>query len=326
MGEARARHAAALAKLAAPGGGPWLETIKELSVSDDDLAMIALLDAGRALAEPERRAAVAREVGMLGNVRAWESMIEWLADPDARVRREAARSLAKVDREKAFEPLVDRLEEEPDPGAREALFKALGVGDAGGTRTIEQEKPERFEAVVVALGLSGDAAVLPHLIKLARSGDPAAARRAAEALGRCPSPASFEALVALLEDGRAPGMQAPRALAELGDPKAVAPLRRALGAAHPSVRRGACEALGRLKAADAAGDLRKRLEDEDAGVRVEAGRALFRLGDDSGVPVMIGVLEDRWECADARRALVEIAGTDQGDAAAWSAWWAAKRK
>ena len=161
--------------------------------------------------------------------------------------------------------------------------------------------------------------ILPQCPTLARIyyDDPRGMRHYAQ-----PQLMSYEKL---LEEGRAPGMQVARALAEHGDVKAVAPLRRALGAGHPAVRRGACEALGRLKAAEAAEELRGRLKDEDAGVRVEAARALHRLGDDAGVPALIEALADRWEGADARRALVEIAGADQGDAAAWAAWWGAKK-
>jgi hypothetical protein len=101
---------------------------------------------------------------------------EGLGDPDACVRRMAARILAR-----------DHL-----PGGVDALLEALRSGDAG-----------RRDAAVLGLGYAGDARAVTPLIALLGDADPEVRGGAAWALGHTESHEAAVAVARLTRDGEA---------------------------------------------------------------------------------------------------------------------------
>ena len=168
--------------------------------------------------------------------------------------------------------------------------------------------------------------------------EPAALRRIAEGLLREEAAqmqepgARLEALRGLADDGQRSGVvestgampagtPATRALAALGDEKAVTtliarlsaasadvrtidalgasgsaqaigPIVELLGDPRQEVRGSAADALGRLRSPDVALRLMPLLSDRSAWVRAKAAGALYRLGDSSGLAVLQALAED----------------------------------
>ncbi len=209
-------------------------------------------------------------------------------------------------------PEVARLLSDPAPAfARRAavVLGELGVTDPGLrdalARALQHPEPSVAEAAAVSLGLLGDPRGLEGAIRALRATDPRARRRAALGLARLRrddgvgilstwltdpqapdaerdavvaalrglrAPGAYEAWVRLLDDLRlAP--EAARALGELGDRRAIAPLRATLAATPYPLTRGA--ALGALL----------DLGDPTAEVRLRAA-----LGAPGGVAEAVGLL------------------------------------
>ncbi|MGC8959912.1 MAG: HEAT repeat domain-containing protein [Chloroflexia bacterium] len=224
-------------------------------------------------------------------------------------------------------------------------------------RELDSPLPSRRERAVELLAESGEEQVLPALVSLARretnpmvrwKAFQAISRLAGEAVGSAelPSPEEVaawrdEALADLL--GRLESEQAGRrweaaeGLGDLGDPRAVPALVRALRDPHAFVRWAAAQAIGRIggeeavvlllpllqerdplvrrSAADALGyldapavrqALRRALRDPDPTVRRNAVEAVARLGDREAVGILAAVLtssDDLWVRYSAAEAL-----------------------
>ena len=92
------------------------------------------------------------------------------------------------------------------------------------------------------------------------------------------APQHFSILVNRLKDPRRTIVTSViRLLGEVGDPRAVGPLRAAMGHADPAIRREAIRAVASLGAEDVLGMLRPALEDEEQDIRIAAVRALSEL-------------------------------------------------
>lgn len=86
--------------------------------------------------------------------------------------------------------------------------------------------------------------------------------------------------------------EAARTLGEIGDARAVGPLKIALKDPHPWVRKAAAEALGRIGDPGAVDALAEALEDVDANVRFSAAEALGEIGDARAIEPLIYALVD----------------------------------
>jgi HEAT repeats/Armadillo/beta-catenin-like repeat len=150
------------------------------------------------------------------------SLRDGLGDPDACVRRMAARILAG-----------DHV-----PGGVDALLEALRSGDAG-----------RREAAILGLGYAGDARAVTPLIALLGDGDAEVRGGAAWALGHTESHDAAVAVARLTRDGEARVRRAAaRALGRLEDGTSVPALAQLLASdPDPTVRRAAAWALGKIE-------------------------------------------------------------------------------
>lgn len=214
-----------------------------------------------------------------------------LKDPNPELRRTAAQSLGKIARKEAVSALVEALRD-PDAGVRLHAAWALGtIGEdsVGRDRSplgplLFDSDPSVREAAAVALGQTGDTQsgielLQERLLEPGVSND--TKRLAAAALGGMEARSAVVHLTRMLQD-RDPVVRrwTAAALAEIGDPQAVAP-------------------LGAL--------LRK---DPDPGVRIEAAFRLGKFGGKAARPALTAALNDANE--DVRRlaaaALKEMAG------------------
>jgi hypothetical protein len=107
-------------------------------------------------------------------------------------------------------------------------------------------------------------------------------------LGEIRHPKVGEALVALLQRPGFPWKpQAIEALADLEFPGAAGAFAGAASSPVARSRAAACRGIGALGIKEMDGLVSRRLDDEEAAVRLEAAKALIRMGDWSGLPRVI---------------------------------------
>ena len=172
-----------------------------------------------------------------------------LADPDAEVRREAARGLAVCHPE----------------GVRGQLLEALG----------RERESETLAALIRAVGAAGGAEAVAALHERLEGASVGERFAIARALGRTRSKAALSPLLRLMDDPAESVRHAALiGLGELGDPRGAEPVGRRLEESDRELRRTAATALQSM-ASDAARErLLDALTDEDWQVRLCAVRAL----------------------------------------------------
>ncbi len=206
-------------------GAPMAAAIREhLAEATDRLArrvhcdaLVAMGPAGRAtiedMAQDENRFLVRNAVAILGETgggRAVELVTSALAHPDAKVRKEALLSLARLEASESASLVVGFIED-PDPDVRvaaataagelkveRALRPLLGLLDA-------EKDPDVLVPVIRALGQLGDPGAVPtlekHAVRSLFSKPPTEVRVASyRALHRIGSPHAKELVRAALED------------------------------------------------------------------------------------------------------------------------------
>ena len=236
-GPGEAGPAAALSTAPAPQGGEaraLLSAVRGISPVACELAVQSAGNGwGWGMGDAEDAPAVGRSSEETRRVLGWlgeraptaedvASLREGLGDPDACVRRMAARLLAR-----------DHV-----PGGVDALLEALRSGDAG-----------RRDAAVLGLGYAGDARAVGPLVALLGDGDAEVRGGAAWALGHTESREAAVAVARLTRDGEARVRRAAaRALGRLEDGTSVPALAQLLASdPDPTVRRAAAWALGKIE-------------------------------------------------------------------------------
>ena len=203
-----------------------------------------------------------------------QAFISAMADPDASVRRQAARALGRVRGERALDALARALGADSDADVRSAAARALG-------------RARRSEAAAALAGALDDA-------------DAEVRRQAAWALGNIRSREAVQALVAALRDTDPEVQdQAAWALGNIRDPAAMDGLRDALRNAGDGARRQAAWALGNIRSREAVSALAGALDDEDPDVQQQAAWALGNIRDASAVDGLVAAL--RSAADDARQ-------------------------
>jgi HEAT repeat protein len=145
-----------------------------------------------------------------------------------------------------------------------------------------QNPTARLEALK-ALAADGDALAHATLTEASNKGGYAEAR----ALATLGDPGGVGILIAAMNTGAMDSLEAIRALGSSGNPLATPALLKQLTNRKPEVRGAAAEALGHLGGADVVTRLQEALRNDDAGyVRGKAAAALYRLRDDSGLPII----------------------------------------
>lgn len=173
--------------------------------------------------------------------------------------------------------------------------------------TGKQAGPPRVEALQ-ALAADGDADAIAALQSAASSGS-YGETRALAALG---NPRAVADLIAQLNAGpeKSPII---RALAASGSKQAVRPLIAVLSDPRDVNRAEAADALGRLGATEAVVPLKALLNDQVLAVRLKVAGALLRLNDSSGVPLLS-------ELAQSEHAAIRIAAARELEAQPDAAW------
>jgi HEAT repeat protein len=234
---------------------------------------------------------------MLGRRRAVEAvdaLIEHLGDENERVREKAAEALGRIADPRAFDPLLERLDDPAEMrGKRGSSVRA---------------------SVARALGLLGEAKAGDALLGALADESVGVLRNAAFALGRLGEKRAVGPLVPLLKHRhRDVVADAARALGLLGAAGAAGDLLALLDHKDAPVRAAAAEALGRLEEKRAVEELIGLLSsDKDRGVRAAAAASLGRLGEDRAVPALRKALEDRNHSIQARaaKALLDLKQPD----------------
>ncbi len=299
--------------------------------------------------QPAGRVWAARILGRLGDHRATPALVARLSDRRDVVRMAAAEALGGVRDRAALQPLVQAVLHDPSPQVRAFVTAALGrLGDESATGVLisalaDPDHGTRVRALE-ALELLGSsrASLFRHVLA-----DPQVDVRRRGALvmersgyltRRIADLASEDAAVvrvaysALLDIGRAGLWKAiarsldhenhrvraavARALGEIGEREAGAPLVDALRDPSALVRGRAAEAAGRLIADNAVEPIARLLVDPDLAVRERAAAALGRFPP-AGMAAVVSALTAACEQdhPPVRQAAVELLATVPGDSA-----------
>ena len=211
--------------------------LKALRDPEASRAAISGLKDGSAIV----RATASSAVLMLPGQEAATSLLPLLEDKDEFVRQEAAYALGQTRSRMVVGPLIEKLARDKKDGVRGAAAVALGhIGD---------------DAAVVPLAqILSPQSGLPDQKKIKRKSkekNEFVLRAAARSLGQIGSRAGVPALVAALEDEKAPDdvrREAALALGQIGDPSARNALQGVLSASDPYLSFAAAKALRRISA------------------------------------------------------------------------------
>jgi len=243
---------------------------------------------------PERRQAAAAALGRLGNDWAHDALLIRLGDEAGLVRRAAAVALAALgdakwqDWVQGDEKDFARLAESADESAFERLLAMLDRSgrhvDADGAADVLGELGDRRAVPPLLAATSYSDSILQALVRL---GDPRAVdgliKGLRSFLGQFDAEPVFAdpmmaimggaMLAGMIGGVRSRGAAIARALGDLGDVRAVAPLINATRANLPSLRAAAVEALGKLGGDRARAAVREAARDDDEDVRDAARKA-----------------------------------------------------
>lgn len=323
-------------------------------------AVAALLKEGG-----EVRVDAARTLGVFKDVSAVPALIDAIdmgvgtgQDPASKEanegNKEIARSLAELGDKNAVKPLADLATRSKDNFAKVAAIEALGalkdqkaVEPLMKIATDENVEPYVNKKAILALGEIGDPAATPAIVKMLfheRKGLSfyPESSFAVYQIGPTATPPILTVLEGKDEPLKAWAAEhdifqeallakASQVLGDLGEPKAIPILRKYLSYKAPDalregiVRMQAVEALGRMRATEAAPEIAKLLTEEEANLRGVYTRALTSIGDRSVQPAMIACakkgdpMDKRGQAREACYVGLSQLG-DEKALAQWEAW------
>jgi HEAT repeat protein len=286
--------------------------VENLSNLHDDRVLPALM---MAISDesPKIRVAAAQSLGHMENLTALPQLMRALRDTDPWVRYYAARALAEVRSPESMDVLASALHHDTATQVRIAAADALGA--IGGRRAVsmlapfvDSEDRDLSRAALLALGVVGHPDALNPIRSALRSedsrrrldavhavasrrdseaaeslqwaaasdSDPSVIEAATEALARMATPEAVAALLRLSSDRRLRD----RVIAQISrlGPSHLRWIAAGLSSPQLETRRSVVEALGRMKHPEASEIIGKALDDDRPEVRLEAVRALRRLG------------------------------------------------
>jgi HEAT repeat protein len=247
----------------------------------------------RALGHVPLRAAAAEALVSIGGDSA-PALHQALASSDQSVRAVAAGVLAEVGGPREVEPLIEVLDD-TNAGVRAQAARALGeIGDRRAVSGLLAAMGDRFaevrNAAAAALAVLGEP--LGEVIRRSLEGSVEARRELAAAR----DPRAVAPLSRALETHDTAVKEAAIAslveLAAVGVEGAGASLKDAVDDPNAAVRASAMAGLGKERNAIGADRLIAALADRDAGVRLAAARALGELGDRRAVDRLMEQLSD----------------------------------
>ena len=248
---------------------------------------------------------------------------------EAGARKEVADAVGRVAAEYARGPVVAQMRPDDDrwPAAPEAEAFRLATYALVRLRAYEPlaaalldpdgRRVTNWWPAAYALGRIEDKRAQPALLAMLKGPGKYSVAFAARGLGALKDPAAVEPLIALLNVPETPleiVVSAVRALALIGDRRAVAPLvRLATDAADPNIRLQAVTALGTLRAVEGQPVVQDLLTDSWPAMRAAALRAAAAIDPESFVLVLSGMEPDtQWT---VRAALVDVLATMPPDVA-----------
>ncbi len=281
--------------------------VGEIAIGAPDLAT---------LDEGELRRREVETLAMTGGLASVTAIIEFLGDPDWRVRRAAASALAARDDADPSALLCERLASE-DAGERNAAIKALIKRGPASVKALLESLKSPDEDVrnfaCVALGQIGHPSATGALIELVGTESDANVRyMALEGLARIGDPRAVDTLIAVLDEDMWFAAPATEALGAIGGADAIAALSSRL--MDESLALVAIEAMGATR------DPRALLPLLDAGAQAgpllaepilnAIGRVLESIDDDVRPTLdMLRPAAMRIMSADVRSALERALGT-----------------
>jgi len=262
---------------------------RHIRAAIDDLRRVTPrgVRAMRSLARSEdvaSREEAIQSVGTEGVRLASDEVIRALHDPQPRVRRQAAATIARLQDPRAVGELIHQVEEHPD--------------------LLEEE-------MIEALGAIGDVKAMPALIRTLQSPRSILRRAAARALGKLGAnePAAVEALIQAAGDATDVDLRrsALQALRVLGAMEAADVIRRGIRDPHPSVRIAAAEAVAEMGVAEAAPELRESMRQYDDEASSEIAYALGCVGTTEDIPLILQEAQASRSMITRRRCLLGVA-------------------
>jgi len=250
--------------------------------------------AGREIArhhhrDPASRAAACRVAGRLGDPGNVPILRERLRDKSPDVRREAVRALGELQAVDAIEEIADTIEAMGDWTNLLLIMALVRMGPAAAPAIGRLLRDPRSSAMTKALlmvtGRIGVVADPATVRRLAAHPDPEVRVEAVRVLGAAaPDPASAAVCLAAMDDPEWPVRAlAAWAIGRVGDDRAIARLRRAMGDPAYWVRHHVAEAMGALGERGAAA-LGQGLTDPNPFVRDMAAQALYLRAAREGAP------------------------------------------
>lgn len=263
--------------------------------------LIALLKEG----SKEVRKGVAAALGETGDDRAVDPLMELLkSDPDSQVRKAAAISISKFDREFDEEiQAICSVEKEDWSGAislGKVAIPSLSVSAKGSNRSVKK-------AAIKTLGEIRDSSALEVLFDIHKNADDEIKMVIDEALGKIQDSRSVDLLISDL-DSRSKEIRyaAAVALGIIKDNRAVDPLIRILNDEYEWVRQAAAKALGQIGDKKAIDSFISLLDSKERQLNYTAIEALGNIGDSSVVDPLITALAH--DDAFVRKAAAEALG------------------
>lgn len=224
-------------------------------------------------------------------------LIQFLGDPGFHIHNGTAYTLGLIGDPRAVEPLIqafDHRDEILRRVAAEALAKIGFPAVDALTHALDAQEWRIRVGASEALGNMDDLRGVDGLIRVLADPDATARRTAATALGRLGDARAVEALVQLLSDPiEIVRIGVAHALGRIGDAKAVEPLIQTLADQEPGVRSSAAYALGRIGDAGAVEPLIQALADQESKVRSSAAVALGEIGDHRAIEPLTRALSDQ---------------------------------
>jgi HEAT repeat protein len=255
------------------------------------LATLAAPDAGMdgdglEPADDDLRTEAVRALGRLAAPAALDALLPRLDDPVERVRQAAVDAVAACGQLPGVaDQLLARLDEPDGTEVRSAIEALSRIHDRRAVEPLKRllyaARPEVRQAAVFALAVFDEDAVGSLPLMLLGSEDPVLRRSAATVLG------------------------------ELGDSRALEPLRLTLRDADPWVRYEAARAIAALGDRRGGSSLREALADRVGAVRLAAARGLGELRDQAALDPLLALAGDADE--DVREAAIEAAGRLTGE-------------
>lgn len=251
-----------------------VESIHHLVRADADTLLIALTSESSAM-----RAAA---LSVTGTSRATTVVRELLGDPDPEIRARACEALARIGDPIAVDALFETL---ADPNPRVVHAATAAIHSLGSDRTpvltiaaLRHGPPVTRRAALRVVAYLGIDEALDEVRGAIADPDVRLAELAIGALGRLSRPEVDPLLATLARDPREPVRAAVMRAAALRETTSTEVLEAGLADDAAWVRYYACQSLGRLGHASAAGLVVARLADPAAHVRIAALEALGHLG------------------------------------------------